>query len=57
MIIYGSALLAACHLLGIFLGDLLGHLLGVKTNRMERREPEAVAAPVLHDNPLLAEAE
>src|SRR3954468_23251018 len=32
MIIYGTALLAACHLLGIFLGDLLGHLLGVKTN-------------------------
>jgi malonate transporter MadL subunit len=26
-------------------------------NRMERRVPEAVAAPVLHDNPLLAEAE
>ena len=32
MIIYGTALLAACHLLGIFLGDLLGHALGVKTN-------------------------
>ena len=32
MIIYGTALLAACHLLGIFLGDLLGQLLGVKTN-------------------------
>src|SRR5438105_5762894 len=32
MIIYGTALLALCHLLGIFLGDLLGHALGVKTN-------------------------
>jgi malonate transporter MadL subunit len=32
MIIYGTALLAACHLLGIFLGDLLGHALGVRTN-------------------------
>jgi malonate transporter MadL subunit len=32
MIIYGTALLAACHLAGIFLGDLLGSLLGVKTN-------------------------
>jgi len=32
MIIYGTALLAICHLLGIFLGDLLGQLLGAKTN-------------------------
>jgi len=32
MIIYGTALLAACHLVGIFLGDLLGQALGVKTN-------------------------
>nr|WP_314539025.1 malonate transporter subunit MadL [uncultured Massilia sp.] len=32
MIIYGTALLAVCHLLGIFLGDLLGNLLGAKTN-------------------------
>jgi malonate transporter MadL subunit len=32
MIIYGTALLAACHLLGIFLGDLLGQSMGVKTN-------------------------
>jgi malonate transporter MadL subunit len=32
MIIYGTALLAACHLLGIFLGDLLGAAIGVKTN-------------------------
>lgn len=32
MIIYGTALLAACHLLGLFLGDLLGSLIGVKSN-------------------------
>jgi malonate transporter MadL subunit len=32
MIIYGTALLAVCHLLGIFLGDLLGALIGAKTN-------------------------
>jgi malonate transporter MadL subunit len=32
MIIYGTALLAACHLLGILLGDLLGAAMGVKTN-------------------------
>ena len=32
MIIDGTALLAVCHLLGIFLGDLLGQALGVKTN-------------------------
>ena len=32
MIIYGTALLAVCHLLGIFLGDLLGRALGVPTN-------------------------
>src|SRR5262245_40035349 len=32
MIIYGTALLALCHLLGIFLGDVLGQALGVKTN-------------------------
>jgi malonate transporter MadL subunit len=32
MIIYGTALLALCHLLGIYLGDLLGLALGVKTN-------------------------
>ena len=32
MIIYGTALLAVCHLLGIFIGDLLGRGLGVKTN-------------------------
>jgi malonate transporter MadL subunit len=32
MIIYGTALLALCHLLGIVLGDALGQALGVKTN-------------------------
>jgi malonate transporter MadL subunit len=32
VIIYGTALLALCHLLGIFLGDLLGQVLGAKTN-------------------------
>lgn len=32
MFIYGTALLALCHLLGIVLGDLLGVALGVKTN-------------------------
>jgi malonate transporter MadL subunit len=32
MLIYGTALLAICHLLGIFLGDLLGVALGVKAN-------------------------
>lgn len=32
MIIFGTALLAVCHLLGIFIGDLLGQALGVQTN-------------------------
>ena len=32
MIIYGTALLALCHLTGIYLGDLLGVLIGVKSN-------------------------
>src|SRR5438045_2608989 len=32
MIIYGTALLAACHLIGIILGDLLGVALGMRTN-------------------------
>lgn len=32
MPIYGTALLAACHLLGIILGDLLGRQLGMTTN-------------------------
>ena len=32
MIIYGTALLAVCHLLGIVLGDLLGQALGMEKN-------------------------
>jgi malonate transporter MadL subunit len=32
MIIYGTALLALCQLLGIVLGDALGQALGVKSN-------------------------
>jgi malonate transporter MadL subunit len=32
MVIYGTALLAVCHMLGIVLGDLLGSALGMKTN-------------------------
>ena len=32
MIIYGTALLALCHLAGIVLGDLLGRAIGVSTN-------------------------
>lgn len=32
MIIYGTALLAACHIAGIFLGDLLGAAIGVQSN-------------------------
>ncbi|MGO4307162.1 malonate transporter subunit MadL [Cupriavidus sp. RAF12] len=32
MIIYGTALLALCHLAGLFLGDLLGIAIGVKAN-------------------------
>jgi hypothetical protein len=32
MIIYGTAILALCHLLGIILGDLLGRALGMTTN-------------------------
>lgn len=32
MIIYGTALLAVCHLIGVFAGDLLGSLIGVKAN-------------------------
>ena len=32
MIIYGTALLAVCHLLGVVLGDLLGAACGMKTN-------------------------
>ena len=32
MIIYGTAILAACHLLGVWIGDLLGIAIGVKAN-------------------------
>lgn len=32
MIIYGTAILAACHLLGVYIGDALGSLIGVKAN-------------------------
>jgi malonate transporter MadL subunit len=32
MIIYGTALLAFCHMLGIVCGDYLGRALGMKTN-------------------------
>ncbi|MGZ7881782.1 malonate transporter subunit MadL [uncultured Acinetobacter sp.] len=32
MIIYGTAILAICHLLGDYLGNMLGMLLGVKAN-------------------------
>jgi len=32
MTLYGTALLAVCHLLGIFLGELLGRALGVQAN-------------------------
>lgn len=32
MIIYGTALLAICHLIGLYLGDLLGAAIGVKAN-------------------------
>ena len=32
MVVYGVALLAFCMLTGIFLGDLLGQLIGVDAN-------------------------
>lgn len=32
MVIFGTALLAGCYLLGILLGDALGMLIGVKAN-------------------------
>lgn len=32
MVIYGTGLLAGCFLVGIFLGDLLGEILGVQAN-------------------------
>ena len=32
MVIYGTGLLAGCYLAGIFLGDLLGEVIGVQAN-------------------------
>lgn len=32
MVIYGTALLAGCYLAGVFLGDLLGEVIGVQAN-------------------------
>ncbi|WP_377805459.1 malonate transporter subunit MadL [Azospirillum sp. A29] len=32
MVIFGTALLAGCYLLGVLLGDILGALIGVKAN-------------------------
>ena len=32
MVIYGTGLLAGCYLAGVFLGDLLGEVLGVQAN-------------------------
>lgn len=32
MVIYGVGLLAACYLTGVFLGDLLGKVIGVQAN-------------------------
>jgi malonate transporter MadL subunit len=32
MVIYGTALLAVCYMLGIVCGDLLGRAMGMKTN-------------------------
>ncbi len=32
MVVYGVALLAACYLVGVILGDLLGQLIGVQAN-------------------------
>jgi malonate transporter MadL subunit len=32
MAVYGTTLLAVCYLIGVLLGDLLGRLIGVKTN-------------------------
>ncbi|CAO3426560.1 malonate transporter subunit MadL [Azospirillum endophyticum] len=32
MVIFGTALLAGCYLLGVLLGDILGSLIGVKAN-------------------------
>ena len=44
MIIYGTAILAACHLLGVYIGDLLGSLIetaqdwrtGIRYDRSDR---------------------
>ena len=43
MIIYGTALLAVCHLLGIFLGDLLGPGARRQDQRRRRRHRDAAA--------------
>ena len=32
MIIYGTSILAICYLLGVWLGDILGRLIGIQTN-------------------------
>lgn len=32
MLVYGTAILAVCHLLGVFFGNLLGVVLGVQAN-------------------------
>ena len=32
MIVYGTTLLALCYLIGLFLGEALGRLIGVGTN-------------------------
>ena len=32
MVVYGVGLLAACMLVGVILGDLLGQLIGVQAN-------------------------
>lgn len=32
MVIYGTGLLAGCYLAGVFLGDLLGEVIGVQAN-------------------------
>ncbi|HVI52822.1 MAG TPA: malonate transporter subunit MadL [Candidatus Sulfotelmatobacter sp.] len=32
MVIFGTALLAACYVVGLFIGDILGSLIGVKAN-------------------------
>ena len=32
MIIYGTTILATCYLLGVWLGDILGRMIGIQTN-------------------------